>query len=174
MGAWGAMIMSFFGAFFVSLTLYWQYDIKGLVLAAPFLVFAAIALAAVHVLRLPGTGFVPSERAERAIMWSSIGEGLGLFVAGQTVMSLHRPELLLPAMALVIGLHFLPIAWSGPFLPFYLLGGALILAAILGFVIAPPVGGTIAGLGGALGLWTAAIAAVFRDRGAKRGSAAPA
>src|SRR4051812_40304652 len=78
MGAWGAIIMSFFGAFFASLTLYWQYDVKGPVLAVPFLVFAAIGLAAVQVLRLPGIGFVPSERAERAIMWSSIGEGLGL------------------------------------------------------------------------------------------------
>jgi hypothetical protein len=172
MGAWGAIIMSFFGSFFASLTLYWQNDIKGLALAAPFLVFAAIALAAVHVLRLPGAGFVPSERAEKAIMWSSIGEGLGLFAAGQTVMSIHRPELLLPAMALVVGLHFLPIAWSGPFRPFYLLGGALILAAILGFSIASPTGGTIAGLGGALGLWTAAVAAVVRDREAKLGAAA--
>ena len=172
MGAWGAIIMSFFGAFFASLTLYWQYGIKGPALAAPFLIFAAIALAAVQVLRRPGTGFVPSERVDRVIMWSSIGEGLGLFVAGQTVMSLHRPELLLPAMALVIGLHFLPIAYSGPFLPFYLLGGALILAAILGFTIAPPTGGAIAGGLGAFGLWTAAALAVARDRRAKRASSA--
>ena len=170
MGAWGAIIMSFFGACFASLTLYWQYGIKGLVLAAPFLVFAAIGLAALHVLRLPGAGVVPSERAEKAIMWSSIGEGLGLFVAGNVVMNIQRPELLLPAMALVVGLHFLPIAWSGPFRPFYMLGGALILAAILGFAIAPPTGGTIAGFGGALGLWTAAIAAVARDRRAKLAS----
>ena len=107
-------------------------------------------------------------------MWSRIGEGLGLFAAGQTVMSIHRPELLLPAMALVVGLHFLPIAWSGPFRPFYLLGGALIVAAFLGFAIAPPLGGTIAGMGGALGLWTAAIAEVGRDRRAKLGSTSAA
>ena len=171
MGGWGAIIMSFFGACFVSLTLYWQYDLTGLVLALPFLGFAAIALAAVHVLRLPGTGIVPTQRAERAIMWSTIGEGVGLFLASNIVVNLHRPELLLPAMALVIGLHFLPIAYAAAFRPFYLLGGALIIAALAGFVIGPPAGATVAGLLAALGLWTAAAIAVRRDWTAKRGSA---
>jgi hypothetical protein len=172
MGAWGAIIMGFFGAAFVSLTLYWQYDITGLRLALPFLAFAAIALAAVHVLRLPGAGIVPSERAERVIMWSSIGEGVGLFLAGNIVMNLHRPDLLLQSMALVIGLHFLPIAHATLLRAFYLLGGALILAAMAGFFIAAPTGGTLAGLIGALGLWVAAIAAVRRDSRARRGTAA--
>jgi hypothetical protein len=172
MGAWGAIIMSFFGAAFVSLTLYWQYDITGLRLALPFLAFAAIALAAVHVLRLPGAGIVPSERAERVIMWSSIGEGVGLFLAGNIVMNLHRPDLLLQAMALVIGLHFLPIARATLLRAFYLLGAVLILAAIAGFLIAGPTGGTLAGLIGALGLWIAAIAAVRRDWRTRRGTAA--
>ena len=170
MGGWGAIIMSFFGACFASLTLYWQYDSTGLVLALPFLGFAAVALAAVHVLRLPGTGIVPSQRAERAIMWSTIGEGVGLFLASNIVMNLHRPELLLPAMALVVGLHFLPIAYAAAFRPFYLLGAALILAAIVGIVIAPPTGGGVAGLMAALGLWTAAAIAVRRDWLAKRES----
>lgn len=49
-------------------------------------------------------GIEPSERAGRVIIWSSIGEGVGLFVAANIVQNLHRPELLLPAMALVVGL----------------------------------------------------------------------
>jgi hypothetical protein len=169
MGAWGAIIMSFFGAAFVSLTLYWQFGTTGPTLALPLLVFAAIALAAVYVLRLPGTGLVPSERAERVIMWSSIGEGIGLFLAGNIVMNIHRPDLLLQSMALVIGLHFLPIARATSLRPFYLLGGTLILAALAGFVIPAPNGGTFAGLFGALGLWVAAVAAVRRDWAAKLG-----
>ena len=47
-------------------------------------------------------------------MWSSIGEGVGLFVAAQTVISLGHREMLLPAMALVVGLHFLPMAYAIP------------------------------------------------------------
>jgi hypothetical protein len=167
MGAWGAIIMGFFGAVFAAVTLAWQYHVAGLVLAAPFAAFAAIALAAAYVLRLPGTGVEPSERAGRVIMWSSIGEGVGLFVAANVVQNLHRPELLLPAMALVVGLHFLPIAAAAPFRPFYVLGGALILAAVAGVLVAPPLGGAIAGFAAGTALWVAALLAIRRDHGVK-------
>ena len=62
MGAWGAIIMSFFGAVFGALTLYMQWHKSGLPLMLPFLVFAIIAIAAARVIRLPGDGVVPSER----------------------------------------------------------------------------------------------------------------
>lgn len=163
MGAWGAIIMGFFGAMFVALTLHWQLDITGPALAAPFLVFVAIALAATYVLRRPGTGMVASKAAGRVIMWASAGEGIGLFLAANIVINVHRPELLLPAMALIVGLHFLPIAYAAPFPPFYTLGGALIIAAIIGALVPAPLGGVIAGLMAALGLWIAALVALRRD-----------
>lgn len=167
MGAWGALIMSFFGAVFASLTLYWQWHLSGIVLAVPFLGFALIGLAAAYVLRAPGAGIVPTPKEERAIMWSSIGEGIGLFLAGNIVVNLHRPELLLPAMALVVGLHFLPIAYAAAFRPFYVLGAALIVAAIIGFAVAAPTGGAVAGFMAAGALWLAAGMAVRRDGAAK-------
>jgi hypothetical protein len=37
-------------------------------------------------------------------------EGLGIFIAINVVISLGHPELTIPAMALVIGLHFYPMA----------------------------------------------------------------
>ena len=100
MGAWGALIMSFFGAVFASLTLYWQWHLSGVALALPFLGFILIGFAASYVIRTPGEGIKPSPKEERAIMWSSIGEGIGLFLAANIVMNLHRPDLLLPSMAL--------------------------------------------------------------------------
>ncbi len=169
MGAWGGVIMSFFGAVFAALTLSWQVHLTGAGLALPFAVFAAIGLAAAYVIRLPGAGVVVSPRAERAIMWSSIGEGVGLFLAANIVINLQRPELLLPAMALVVGLHFLPIAYAVPFRPFYALGTGLIAAAVIGFGVGAPAGGEIAGSMAALGLWLAASLAVRRDWRAKRG-----
>jgi hypothetical protein len=169
MGAWGAIIMGFFGSLFAALTLSFQYHVAGAALAVPFVVFVAIGLAAAYVLRLPGPGIEPSERAGRVIMWSSIGEGIGLFVAANLVMNLHRPELLLPAMALVVGLHFLPIAYAAPFQPFYVLGGALIVAAIAGALVAAPIGGAVAGLAAAGALWLAALTAVRRDYRARHG-----
>jgi hypothetical protein len=173
MGIWGAIIMSFFGAVFAALTLHWQWDVSSPLLGVPFVVFVAIALTAAYVARLPGSGIVPSEKTERAIMWSSIGEGVGLFLAANIVINLHRPDLLLPAMALVVGLHFLPIARAARFFPFYALGAALLVSAVLGFVLPGPRGGEIAGLAAAVSLWIASVLAVRRDWRARR-HAAPA
>lgn len=174
MSAWGALIMSFFGSVFAALTLYWQWHVAGPLLALPFLVFALIAVAAALVIRLPGTGIVLPEKAGRVIMWSSIGEGVGLGLVANVLINLHRLDLLPPAMALIVGLHFLPIAVAAAFRPFWLLGGALILAAAAGFILPAPTGGEVAGLAAALALWVASLMAVVRDRRAKRLSAATA
>lgn len=170
MGAWGALIMSFFGAVFASWTLYWQWHWTGAALAFPFLGFVLIGLVARQVIRAPGDGIKPSSRETRAIMWSSIGEGLGLFLAANLVINLHRPDLLLPSMALVVGLHFLPIAFVAGFRPFYLLGTALIVAAMAGFLVGAPTGGAFAGFMAATALWAASAIAVHRDWSAKGGN----
>jgi hypothetical protein len=168
MGAWGAMIMSFFGAVFAAITLALQSHWKGLALGLPFLVFAAILLLALLVVRLPGEGISPSERGGRAIMWSTIGEGVGLFIAANVVNNMHHPEMLLPAMALVVGLHFFPIAYAESFRPLYVLGTTLLLASVIGFAMAPPKGGLFAGFAAAGALWLASLLAVVRDSQAKR------
>jgi len=163
MGAWGGIIMSFFGALFAALTLNGSRDVPGWVAFVPFTVFAAVGLAAGYVLRLPGPGISPSQKVSRVIMWSSIAEGIGLFIAANLVTNLHRPEYLLPAMALVVGLHFLPIAWAASFTPFYALGAGLLLASMAGFALAAPIGAEIAGAAAAVCLWLAAVLAVVRD-----------
>lgn len=168
MGSWGAIIMGFFGALFASLTLHWQWQLTGAVLYLPFIMFALIALAAAYVIRMPGKGIVPSEGASKTFVWSSVGEGVGLFLAANVVVNLHRPDLLLPTMALVVGLHFLPMAYAASFRPFYVLGAGLIAGAAAGFVVDPPLGGGIAGAMAALGLWIAAIGAARRDWLVKR------
>lgn len=38
------------------------------------------------------------------------GEGIGIFVAVNVVINLHHRELIVPAIALVVGLHFIPLA----------------------------------------------------------------
>lgn len=163
MGAWGAIIMSFFGAVFATLTIAWQWHATGALLALPFIVFAIIGVIAACAIRLQGTGMVLSPRAERTIMWSTIAEGIGLFVAFNLVVDLDRLEWRLPAMAMIVGLHFLPIGRAACFRPYLILGVALILSAAAGFALPAPVGGAIAGGAAALCLWIAALLAIARD-----------
>lgn len=172
MGARGAVIMGFFGAVFAALTMHLQWQVTGAMLAFPFVVFLAIGAAAVDTMRLKGNEIVLSATTKKALMWSSTGEGIGVFLASNVVANLHRPDLLLPAIALIVGLHFLPIAYAASFRPFYLLGASLLLSAVIGFLVAAPVGGEIAGIAAALCLWIASAAAISRDRQAKRASMA--
>nr|WP_316414588.1 hypothetical protein [Mesoterricola silvestris] len=164
------MIMGFFGSVFAALTMHHQWHLPWELWVLPFLVAMLIWVSAVWVLRLPGEDPVPSERARRAMYWSSFGEGIGLFLAANIVINVHRPDLLIPAMAIVVGLHFLPMAFAASFRPFYILGAALAVAGILGFVAPSPLGGGIAGFMAALGLWIAAVLAVRRHGRLKRGN----
>lgn len=170
MSGWGAVILSFFGGVFAALTMYWQWHVKGIALAIPFIVFAVVSSLAAYIIRVPGYRNALSEQTRRVIMWSSIAEGVGIFIASTIVANLHRPEWQLPVMALAVGLHFLPIAFSASSRPLYALGALLIASAIVGFVVAAPTGGKIAGVVAATSLWIAACLGVAQDLQSKKAS----
>lgn len=62
-------------------------------------------------------------------------EGLGIFIAISIATNLHHPELKMPAMALVVGLHFFPLAKVFKRKLFYLLGAYSTLIAILAIML---------------------------------------
>jgi hypothetical protein len=97
--------MSFFGSVFAALSMLWQWNMQGSALFIPFIVFFVVSLLAAYIIRMPGSRNVLSKRTGRVIMWSSIAEGVGLFIASNIIANLHRPELQLPVMTLIVGLH---------------------------------------------------------------------
>ncbi len=163
MGAAGGIIMGFFGAVFALMTLALPLGVTGSALSLPFLVFAAFAMAAGVVIKRPGGRLSRSKQARRVIMWSTIGEVAGLFIAANLAVDLGHRELLLAASALVVGLHFLPMAYGIPFRPFYAVGLALLIAAAIGFALRDPLGSKIAGFSAAAALWTASLLAIRRE-----------
>jgi MFS family permease len=170
MSVWGAVIMSFFGSVFAALSMLWQWNMQGSALFIPFIVFFVVSLLAAYIIRMPGSRNVLSKRTGRVIMWSSIAEGVGLFIASNIIANLHRPELQLPVMTLIVGLHFVPIAFSASYRPFYALAAALIAAAVVGFILDDTTGSRIAGVVAAISLWIAAYLGVERDLRSKRAS----
>lgn len=168
MGASGAVIMAFGGAVFAAMTLSMTLAWSGIALGAPFVVAVAIALAGWVVTRRPGSGVGANARAERVILWSSAVEGIALFVAANLVINLGHREWLLPAIALIVGLHFVPMALAIPFRPFLVLAGALVAIAVVGFMWTSPVAPEVAGFGAAVALWIAALMALRRDAVARR------
>lgn len=167
MGAAGAIIMSFFGAVFASITLATHFGWTGAMLLIPFAMFAITTLSVIIVTRLPGRDLSPSRHARLVILWSSALEGIGIGVAATLVSILGHREFLLPAIAMVVGLHFFPMAIAISFRPFYVLGGILLVAAAIGLGYPQPLGSEIAGFTAAVALWVAAVFAVRREMQAR-------
>jgi hypothetical protein len=166
MGPWGAIIMSFFaGVFFTAATVLatgW----KSPLLLIPFLVFAVIATLAARRIKqgLPGA-FEPDARAGKIISWASIAEGVGIPAMAMLLANTGHNDIVLPDVALIVGLHFVPMAYAIPFRPFYLLTALLILAAVAGTLLKQPTGSIMAGLAASLALRLASALALTRKPG---------
>ena len=177
MGFWGAMIMSFWGTVFAIAGIVQLDSARSPYLAIPVAVFAAFAVYARSVHRaISGQGQIRklTQRAEKVVQWATIGEGVGILIAINVANNLGHPELKLAAIALVAGLHFLPMAYGIPFRQFYVLGAALVFTSILGMCMPQPMGNAFAVFMACVGLWMAALFAMRRElRGALPASANP-
>lgn len=90
-------------------------------------------------------------------------EVVGMVIAMNIVIALKRPDLMLPAIIIPVGLHFLPLARWLPFRPYYVGATLLILLALLGLVIpSPHERNLLVGIGGAVILWSAALTVLHR------------
>ncbi|MGZ3755591.1 MAG: hypothetical protein ACXVAY_08135 [Mucilaginibacter sp.] len=65
-----------------------------------------------------------------------IGEGLGIFIAVNVVVNIGHPELVVPAIALVVGLHFFPMGRLFKRTMDYYTGTWSVLIAVLGMIFA--------------------------------------
>ena len=125
-------------------------------LIAPLAISAAIVAWA---RRVPGVGtHRQGAHVNRLVgMWSAI-EGVAIGVSVLVLGALHLPQAILPVIAVIVGLHFLPLARHIPVRLYYATGAAL--AAVGGVGLAVPVAARPwwVGLGAAVVLWTTAVA----------------
>lgn len=162
MGPVGAMIMSGFAFLFCLLAQFNGAPIPRAALALPFIVsLAIIGVAFRRQKERTGAETPEDERIGRVIMWSSAGEGIGIFLVVNILRNVGLGDRLMPGIAAVVGLHFLPMAALIPFPRFYALAVALIGVAIAACFTSAELGALLAGLGAALALWVAAALALM-------------
>ena len=165
MGPWGALIMSFFGASFCTWASVLLAGWASPLLAVGPLVFLTLAAVASRKIRRSSKGaYSPSPEAARIMSLSSAAEGVAIPIVALTLANTGHADATLPGIALVVGLHFLPMAWAIPFRPFYVLAAVLVIAACAGFLVGQPNGSILVGYIAALTLWTASILAIARRR----------
>ena len=142
------------------------------------LAIAALALlAAVFFLRsvvnkesAPPTPELASQEAKESRIFAIVNgaQGIAIFIAVQVWTNLHRPEFLVPTVAIIVGLHFLAL---GPFFrsrSHIVIGITMCLMAIIVMVVIPqstaaarPEGmapwGVALGIGNAVLLWATTL-----------------
>lgn len=163
MGFWGAVIMSIAGTIFFMVTINVLASAHIGLLSLPVLILAAFLVYAFRIRRRLTNLRTLTKKASNVVTWSSAGEGIGILIAINVVKNIGHPEWIIPAVAFVVGLHFLPMAFALPFKPFYALGGLLMLGAVAGACLPYLPGATVAGLTAGLCLWIAAVLAIRRE-----------
>lgn len=103
---------------------------------------------------------VEGEHVGRLVgIWTGI-EGVAIFLAANVLINLHRPDAVMPAIAIIVGLHFLPLAKGIPVRLYYATGAALVAIGAVALV-APPWHLPLAtGASAALVLWLSSAALV--------------
>ena len=105
----------------------------------------------------------PNQRAGRRanvgrliFIWTGL-EVLAMIVAGNVLVARHRFDLVLPVFAIIVGLHFFPLARGIPVRFYYATGGALVMLGVIG-LLAPPFHLALAtGSVAAVILWLSAV-----------------
>ncbi|MGN6376550.1 MAG: hypothetical protein ACTHMG_13500 [Sphingomonas sp.] len=137
-------------------------------LALPVAVSAALLLWAYTI---PATARDIGRQARKLILRWSLIEVAGIVAASSLIHGPERTGELFAAVAMIVGLHFLPLARGIPVRIYYLTGAALI-ALGAGAMLLPASERPLAvGAGAAAILWATAV---FRLLGAQRGSVARA
>lgn len=139
--------------------------------AAPMLILVPIALS-VGLLAWGwrGSGMFPSRgpHVGKVVgLWSSI-EVVALLVTANLLENIHRGDLMLPIAAMIVGLHFFPLARSIPVRLYHATGAGLVFVGLVGLLLPARERPMVVGMGAALILWGTALVFVLRSRQAAR------
>ena len=156
----GALIMAVFAA------VWWVVGMIASGHGSPWLVAlgvavtAAVATAALRRRRgRAEVSPVEASRRGRLVGVASAVEGLLILVAINVVNNLGRPDLAAPVVAIVVGLHFLPLARRLPARLYYLTAALLVAVGAVGFAL--PAGAfrlLVVCVGAACALWLTSLA----------------
>ena len=107
----------------------------------------------------------PAEPHVRALVlrWSAI-EVIGIIIAVRVLTILHRPDAIFAAVALIVGLHFLPLARGMPARVYHATAIGLVLAGAGGMLLPVAQHAVVIGWAGAVILWATMIARVAELR----------
>jgi hypothetical protein len=168
----GAMFFSAFGGFWFGIWAYAEYGTSVPILLGVLIVTLALLVSAYRVYKRNAVAMRALEetpegkRTSRHFNVINAAQWISIFLVVFILPRVGLPNLVLPGIILVVGLHFLPLAWIFSYRPHYMTGAALVLLAVL-YPMASEHGGTSTRgpLGAGLLLWASALWAILQKAG---------
>jgi hypothetical protein len=96
-------------------------------------------------------------------LWSTI-EMVAIVVTANLLQHFHRFDLEFPVAAIIVGLHFFPLAQGIPVRLYHATGAAFVAAGVVGLVLPAAERPLVVGTSAALILWATALAMSLRAR----------
>lgn len=140
------------------------YAHKPLPLALVGVAVSAGVLLAAWLRRKPAPPVAPAERKRRGRILGGAAtlEGVAIGIVCNLLIANGLTDYLFPAVALIVGLHFLPMARLLPLPIYYLSAALLILVAGAGLLVDPGLRPMAVGAAAAASLWLTCLLLLFR------------
>lgn len=164
----GAIIMSAFGV------IWWVVGLRAtgqpslLTYGVPLAVAVAITAACLRGRVAEPETDEERRRRGRLVGIASAAEGVAIFIVVNVLVNVGLRDEVAPAIALIVGLHFLPLARWLPARPYYVTAATLAALGLGGFLIQSPERRlALVSAGAACTLWVTSLAAAWQRRPAK-------
>ena len=162
MGPFGAIVVCFWAVVWFEAGIVRQLGALSPLLALPLLISGAIMAWAARAIRQPGA-FTLDRHSRKVTMQATIGEGIGIAVFLTVLNNTGLTDYDLPSVALVVGLHFIYMAYYIPRRRFYYLAMILLVGSAAGLALGPQQGDLLIGIGAAVMFWVSAVQAIKRS-----------
>lgn len=130
-------------------------------IALPVLISAALIVWGNRIPE-PPRGVEEAARVRRLVaIWSSV-EGVAIFATFALCARLGLPDVPIPMLAIIVGLHFLPLARGLSVAIYYATGAAMIAVGAIALLLPAPERHLATGISCALILWASCLAIFIR------------
>jgi len=115
--------------------------------------------------RLPARDAAEEKRIGRLFgIWSG-AEGVAILIVAPILGVLGLQADILPALAIIVGLHFVPLARGIPCKPYYAVAAAMILAAAVALALPAVDRAPVSGIASAVALWVSVVVRLRQEEG---------